>query len=35
MDQITEAGGEVQGNSVNDDFKKRDSLRGGNRKVVF
>jgi len=35
MDQISEAGGEVQGNSVNDDFKKRDSLRGANRKVVF
>lgn len=35
MDQILEANGLVEGNSQNEDFCKRDSLRGPNRKVIF
>lgn len=35
MDQILEAGGQVEGVALNDDFKKRDALRGPNRKVIF
>lgn len=35
MDQVKEAGGEVEGLALNEDFKKRDALRGPNRKVIF
>ena len=35
MDQIIEAEGTVKGFTLNDEFKKRDSLRGPSRSVIF